>query len=473
MSYKGIDVSRWQGAINWKAAKADGIKFAVLREGYRKTVDSCFLSNVKGAEKYGIPVMVYHFIYTDGATIAENAAATVKNMLAAGLDTATTWVWVDLEYDTWKKNGEPCTKDKCSKYILNYIEKLKELGVKHIGVYANCDYYKNYLSDAVKAYPLWLADYTGKADYSCIMHQYTSSGTVRGISGKVDMNTAETEFWKETTEEQTVSKTKTKKQIIQAVKDNAVDFAVGIANDNSHGYSQKVRSLYNVDNPTSFDCSSLVCTAYYYALLKNGLTDQAAYLKANCSYTGNMLKMRNCGFEVVASNQTAHKKLQKGDIELNTTHHTALAVDSENIVHARSSEGTTDTKDGSGNEIRVQAWYQYSKGWTHRLRFTGKGISFPTSETDSKTDSKTDTNATKATPSKTPQWVGKVTAKTLNVRTWAGTENGKLKSYPTLNKGNLVDVCDTVTATDGAKWYYIRIAGQYYGFVSAAYIKKA
>ena len=66
----------------------------------------------------------------------------------------------------------------------------------------------------------------------------------------------------------------------------------------------------------------------------------------------------------------------RGDIELNTTYHTALAVGKDIIVHARSSEGTTDTKDNSGNEIRTQPWYLYSHGWTHRLRFTGKGIDF-------------------------------------------------------------------------------------------------
>ena len=69
--------------------------------------------------------------------------------------------------------------------------------------------------------------------------------------------------------------------------------------------------------------------------------------------------------------------------------------------------------------------------------------------------------------------MGKVTANTLNVRTWAGTEYAQLKSYTTLAKGNLVDVCDTIKAKDGASWYYIRIAGKYFGFVSAKYIKKA
>ena len=100
------------------------------------------------------------------------------------------------------------------------------------------------------------------------------------------------------------------------------------------------------------------------------------FMVENCSYTGNMLKMLNAGFEIVATNQTAHTQMKRGDIELNTTYHTALATDANNIVHARSSEGTTDTTDNSGNEIRTQAWYLYSHGWTHRLRLTGKGIDF-------------------------------------------------------------------------------------------------
>lgn len=70
-------------------------------------------------------------------------------------------------------------------------------------------------------------------------------------------------------------------------------------------------------------------------------------------------------------------------------------------------------------------------------------------------------------------YAGQVTAFSLNVRTWAGAEYPNIKKYPTLNKGNKVDVMNfTQKAKDGASWYYIRIAGKYFGFVSAKYIKK-
>lgn len=70
-------------------------------------------------------------------------------------------------------------------------------------------------------------------------------------------------------------------------------------------------------------------------------------------------------------------------------------------------------------------------------------------------------------------YTGQVTASSLNVRTWAGTEYPNIKKYPTLNKGNKVDVMNfTQKASDGNSWYYIRIAGKYFGFVSAKYIGK-
>lgn len=70
-------------------------------------------------------------------------------------------------------------------------------------------------------------------------------------------------------------------------------------------------------------------------------------------------------------------------------------------------------------------------------------------------------------------YTGQVTASGLNVRTWAGTEYPNIKKYPTLNKGNKVDVMNfTQKASDGSSWYYIRIAGKYFGFVSAKHIGK-
>ena len=186
---KGIDISYWQDNVDLQKAKNAGVQFVILREGYRKTIDKRFVENVQKAKDAGLPVGVYHFIYTDGATTVENAQSTVENMKKAGLDVAHTWVFADLEYNTWKKNGETCTKEKCSLYTLEYIKALESLGCKKIGVYMNLDYYKNYYTEDIKNnYPVWLADYNGTADYSCSIQQYSSAGIVAGIKGLVDMN---------------------------------------------------------------------------------------------------------------------------------------------------------------------------------------------------------------------------------------------------------------------------------------------
>lgn len=185
---EGIDISYWQGNINFKEVAADGIKFAVIREGYRATVDKNFIDYVKGCQQYGIDVMIYHFIYTDGATIAQNAQATYDNLKKAGLDSATTWIAADLEEDTWIKNGERCTKASCTKYLKQYLNCLKSLGCNNLFIYTNNDYYQNYLDWSQLNYPVWLADYEGNPNHNCVMQQYTDEGWVEGINGSVDMD---------------------------------------------------------------------------------------------------------------------------------------------------------------------------------------------------------------------------------------------------------------------------------------------
>ena len=90
-----------------------------------------------------------------------------------------------------------------------------------------------------------------------------------------------------------------------------------------------------------------------------------------------------------------------------------------------------------------------------------------------KPSASTNTSTSKpVTTTKKYPFVGEVTASELNVRTGAGTNYDKLSSYPILKKGNLVDVLKAKKDTSGNKWYQIRIADKYTGYVSAKYIKK-
>lgn len=380
MEIKGIDVSAWQGQIDWDTVANYGMDFVLLRiTEAGNVIDSTFERNFAGCQKHNIPVGVYKYSYA--MTIAEIQSEARKVVSVLNGRKLQFPVWLDLEYNNQRAIGA----ESLHKMADAFREIVEAAGYK-FGIYCNVDWYVNVICSHLKKHDFWVARYPAnddgwlqerlRPDFG-VGWQYSSKAKIPGIDGTVDRNVfykdyaATTETKKEETE-----MAKTKEQIIQNIRNDAVSFAVNIANDNSHGYSQRIRSLYEIDAPKSFDCSSLTLTAYYYAFMKNGLTQQARYLKEHCSYTGNMLEMLNCGFEVVARNQTAHAQMIKGDLELNTTHHVAMAIGKDNIVHARSSEGTTDTKDNSGNEIRTQPWYLYSHGWTHRLRFTGKGIDF-------------------------------------------------------------------------------------------------
>lgn len=193
MAMKGIDISKWQGNVDFNKVKADGIQFCIFREGYRQAIDGQFKNYVKGAKAAGIPILgVYHFIYVDGATPKQNAEACIANMKVAGLEPASTWIFSDLEYDTWTKAGIKVTKALCTQYTIEFLSTLKAAGCKKLGVYCNLDYYRNYydwnqLSEYRKY--LWLADYTGGPDVDCVIQQTSSTGKVSGISGNVDMDT--------------------------------------------------------------------------------------------------------------------------------------------------------------------------------------------------------------------------------------------------------------------------------------------
>lgn len=467
MATKLLDISFWQDTLDFAKIKKAGYDNIILRAGYGTTIDSKFNEYAAASKKNNINIVaVYWFIYATNLTEVKANANKCLEVIKAYKPKI---VFADFEYDTINKAAKKGVKlgaKECDSFTIEFCETVKKAGYTP-GYYANTDYYKNMYSSTVKnkGYVFWLAHY--KSDYlyheppiKCDFFQYTDRGTVPGLTGKkFDTNVCFSEkYLKTSSNSSTTTPTTNKPQgsdnmsnnIIQNIINDAVSFAVGIANDNSHGYSQAVRSLYNITNPKSFDCSSLCCTAYYYAFLKNGLTEQADYLKSHCSYTGNMLNMLNVGFEIVARNQTAHAQMQKGDLELNVTHHVAMAIDKDNIVHARSSEGTTNTIDDSGNEIRTQPWYNYSHGWTHRLRFTGKGLNL---------------NNVKPSTTTYKKWVGAATKDDTDV--FANpTGTSKLSTYQKLNKGNLVDVI----GVSGTR-YQVKIADKFVGYVEKTNIK--
>ena len=143
-----------------------------------------------------------------------------------------------------------------------------------------------------------------------------------------------------------------------SVIEKAVEWAIGIANDDSHGYDQIGR--WGPD----FDCSSLVISSFEEAGVK--------VKEAGATYTGNMLSaFKRCGFEAIPYEKGM--VLKKGDVLLNKKHHTVLYIGDGKIVQASINEkgGIYNGKDGdqTGKEIAVGNFYEYSRGWDYVLRY--------------------------------------------------------------------------------------------------------
>lgn len=124
-----------------------------------------------------------------------------------------------------------------------------------------------------------------------------------------------------------------------------------------------------------------------------------------------------------------------------------------------------------GNRVEING--EKSGMWT-KVKVAGIGIGWAATKYLQIDGVKNTTATISKKQDKTQRlYTGQVTASSLNVRTWAGAEYPNIKKYPTLNKGNKVDVMNfTQKAKDGVSWYYIRIAGKYFGFVSTKYICK-
>jgi GH25 family lysozyme M1 (1,4-beta-N-acetylmuramidase) len=190
MNKKGIDISKWQGTIDFNLVKKAGIQFVIPREGYRKSIDEKFLEYVSGCKANNIEIPgVYHFLYCTNVTEArQEAKSCINNIKKAGLEQSIV-VFADFEYDTVEKaadKGIILGKKACIACTEAFLDEIHQAGYQ-TGIYANIDYYKNmYTPEVIEKHVFWLADYSGEADYPCTFRQTGSKGIINGISGAVD-----------------------------------------------------------------------------------------------------------------------------------------------------------------------------------------------------------------------------------------------------------------------------------------------
>ena len=199
MSYKkGIDVSEWQGTIDWNKVKAAGIEFAMIKAGSgRNRVDPEFKRNISECNRLGIPCGVYWFSYAYTEELAHNEAKYCLEAIAPyKLDYP---VAFDFEYDSVNnaaKLGIEITREMASSFARAFLEDI-EAARYYAMLYTNIDHLKRYFDpDLAKRYDVWLAmwpanpNLNDKPTQAGGIWQYSDTGNVPGISKRVDLDAA-------------------------------------------------------------------------------------------------------------------------------------------------------------------------------------------------------------------------------------------------------------------------------------------
>ncbi len=186
----GIDVSKHQGTIDWDKVKASGVRFAILRAGYGRYAsqkDPTFERNYSECERVGLPVGAYWYSYATNPADAATEGRLFAQVLAGK----------QFEYPVYfdQEDGSipAAQRTDCA---LAFLDAMGPDWYK--GYYSYTSWMRTVDLDAIRQHcdTVWLADYRATPDQTIQrdMHQYTSSGTVAGIGGRVDCNRAYVDF---------------------------------------------------------------------------------------------------------------------------------------------------------------------------------------------------------------------------------------------------------------------------------------
>ena len=472
MEIKGIDVSAWQGKIDWKTVADYGMGFAILRiTEAGNVVDSQFENNLAGCNKYNIPVGVYKYSYA--MTIAEIQREARKVVSTLNGRRIQFPVFLDLEYNNQRSLGS----ESIHKMADAFREIVEAAGYK-FAIYCNVDWYENVICSHLKKYDFWIARYPAnddgwlqerlRPDFG-VGWQYSSKAKIPGINGTVDRNVFYKDYSEETEkkEETTVNKLQEHTKLgdyyannggtkpYLEKKSNAYldDFTKNAGDKN---YTKFARDVNNWNQP---GCQGQPwCAVYqFWKLVKVfGLTKALQIMGGgfyNCQSVTRHAKQKG----------TWHSTPKKGALIIFRNGSHIGSVNSYDTTYVYTNEGNTSSAPGvvaNGGACRNKKYKLTDSAIDGYV-----WIDYGTTEDQKSTE-------TAVQLSKVPKWVGMVNTAELNVRSWPGKENPTIKKYPYLAQNNLIDVCDTIKAADGSTWYYVRIVNKYYGFVAAHYITR-
>lgn len=194
-----IDVSSWQGDVDWAKAKADGVEGAIIRLGYGwgNYADAKAQRNINECKRLGIPFGIYWYSYAEDAGGAKHEGSDVVSKLRQ-MDVSPNDlkypVYYDLERWTWTGHTPPTNPNVYNGIVNAWYGALQSGGYQNLGVYSYTSYLQGPLNNAnIYAKTRWVAQYGPRMEFTAFGTndrgwQYTESGQINGISGSVDMN---------------------------------------------------------------------------------------------------------------------------------------------------------------------------------------------------------------------------------------------------------------------------------------------
>lgn len=473
MEIKGIDVSAWQNKIDWKTVADYGMDFVIIRiTEAGNVVDSQFENNLAGCNKYNIPVGVYKYSYA--MTIAEIQSEARKVVSTLNGRKIQFPVFLDLEYHNQRTLGAESIHK-----MADAFRKIIEAAGYKFAIYCNLDWYMNVICSHLRKYEFWIARYPANDNGTLqerlrpdigIGWQYSSKAKIPGISGNVDRDV----FYKDYAEPQkevTAVVTKTKLQEFNDLGDFYAGEGTGkpYLEKGTLAYLDDFRRNAGYNNYTKFarDVNSWGqpgcqgqpwCAIYqFWKLVKVFGLSKALEIMGGGFYNCQSVTRH------AKANGTWKKTPKKGALIIFRNGAHIGSVRTYDTKYVYTNEGNTSSAPGvvaNGGACRNK-----------KYKLTDPAIDgYVWIDYGTAADQKSTETAVQL--SKTPKWVGMVNTAKLYVRSWPGKENPTIKKYPYLAQHNLIDVCDTIKAADGADWYYVRIVNKYYGFVCAEYINR-
>lgn len=194
-----IDVSSWQGDIDWAKAKADGVEGAIIRLGFGwgNDADTKAQRNINECKRLGIPFGIYWYSYAEDASGSRQEGNDVVSKLrqfGVSPNDLKYPVYYDLESWTWTGHTPPTNPNVYNGIVNAWYGALQSGGYQNLGVYSYTSYLQGPLNNAnIYAKTRWVAQYGPRMEFTAFGTndrgwQYTSSGQINGISGNVDMS---------------------------------------------------------------------------------------------------------------------------------------------------------------------------------------------------------------------------------------------------------------------------------------------